>query len=380
MGNLLICAPNFIEDTVDVATLGGGNWENSYPVSNLGAEFFVDNTISIDATTTSTKWEVDFGYNRDLKFIGIPDSNVSQNATIRVEGSATSAWEGLLINGVNSIGVTTLNIKAGATAVTIAAGQIFTIAGDTEVYQVVTGTSLSATVTGSIVIKRDTNGTPTGLVVATVGNEVVTCHSGDYTTPVFDTTAEDYFQATIPVGTATWGSSGVWDGKPGDGFYTRMNFPRQYVKILASVYLIQYVRLSIVDTGNAAGYITLDALYLTSVYQPFYNMRYGVTFSSRSNTSQESSAGGATAFNTERQTRAISLELGDIPVEEAFSSIFDITRQLDISGNLFIIYDDEDTFLLTRRSFAARFENSPVLTTTFFDGVDVPINIIERLA
>ena len=41
MGSLLICAPNFVEDTVDPVTVGGGSWDSGFPVSNLGAEFFV---------------------------------------------------------------------------------------------------------------------------------------------------------------------------------------------------------------------------------------------------------------------------------------------------------------------------------------------------
>lgn len=378
MGNLLFCAPNFIEDTVEPPIVGGGGWEVDYPVSNLGAEFFADNTISTDLTSSNLVMQFDLTFPRDIKFIGIPGGNISLDGQIQIKMSRNRAWSGVTIDGVNAINATTLNILT-ASAITITAGDIFKIAGDDTVYQVVTGGSFSASGSGSITIKRDAI-SGSGLVAATTGNEAVTCHTGDYTSAPVDTGFIDYFTPIIPFGSPAWGGAGLYDGKAPESFYQKLNLPEQFIYILDDLEVVQFIEISFSDSSNPAGYLSVDALYLTSVYQPTYNMLYGADFGDITNTSKESSSGGASAFTREKPTRTLTLNLANIPVEEAFTSLYDTTRELDISGNMYVVYDDTDTLLAIRRTFPARFESGVRLTAQAFNSIGSSHTLVERLA
>lgn len=381
MGKMLICAPNFVDDTYFGPIFGGGSWNTSYPLSNLNAEFFTEETRSVGATTAATTFQIDFKTPRQVEFIGIPDSNISPSGRIRLLGTNTVAWTGVTVNGVNSSGATSLSVATSTSAIDFLEGEIFTIAGDTTTYQITADVSIGSSSTGSLAIKR-VDSSATGLATATTGGEVITCRSGDFADPDFDTTSSTYYPTLYPV-TQTqlpWGDIRLWTGTYSNEDFVTLNFPRQYVKVLDQTYNIRYLKVEITDTGNTDGYVSIASIYVAPVYRPTYNMDYNLSFGLRSNTTRESSPGGADVFDRERPQRYINFSLSQIPVQEAFATQFDVDQQLDITGNLFFVYDEDDTTLLFRRSFAGRFENLQPIVPQFYNGTKKTYSIIERLA
>ena len=560
MGNMLICAPNFAFSLINPVVYGGGDWELTDFLTNLSDEFFVNKAISVDATEAKTKFEVAFPVSRDIKLVAFPNSNVSADGRIIVEGSNTPAWVGVTITGVEGIGETTINVTATGQAY-ILTDQVLTIAGDTQVYQVVTGvtlgtneiirseefdnavwtktnltvtadndvapdnlttmdrlvetavsanhevtqtvagigigtqhtfdifvraaerdkialildstvfsgesvdfdltavlaingsvvpdviaitavpgttifrisitatsvaagtatltirvlddtftdsylgditkglsvwgaqfvlganelkyvksvaTAISAT-TGDIVIER-AGVAGTGLVVATTGAEIITAQSGDYISNKIFTSGEiDYQSVIYAVGEKIWGSAGVWDGKEDPEIIQETNLPNQFLHINTNVEIIKFIRTTLKDSSNVDGFISLDGIYTTSVYRPTINMDFGAAIGTITNSSFEESAGGVIAFDTEVGQRFINFTLNNIVLNEAFVNSFDLYRRLDISESFYYIYDEDDTTLLTRRSFPALFSQLFPNVATSFNRNSVRYQIKEKL-
>jgi len=544
MSNILLCAPNFIFSTFSPAVYSNGAWEVNDYLSNLTDEFFVNKAISIDDALTSTILDVDFGTNRDVRMVGIPDSNVSKDdGQIIVEGALDVSWEGVTITGVNSTGATTINVTASGQAY-ILTGQGLTIAGDTQVYQVTVGVSLGSnlikqseavddsawtktnvTVTaddkiapdnaqtmdkivedstasavhdyeqsipgltggevqtvsifmqaaertkarltlegtvfagedldidlsagtisdgatapiassikiipdttiyritisaqaaingsgilrvslrdaagdvsytgdgasglhvwghqmvedvnplryvksgasivvdsaGDITIERADSDT-VGLAVATTGAEVVTCRSGDFiTSKTFTSGLIDYAPIVSETGDKLWGQAGLWDGKESPETSFETNMPNQFLHINDAVRYGRYFRCTIRDTNNDDGFVSINALYVTSAYQPTRNMSFGAELGTASNSTVEKSAGGVTASNEEVGRRFLTFTLENIPLQEAWTNSFDLNRQLDITESFYVIYDPDATTLLSRQSFPAQFVTAKCL-------------------
>lgn len=365
MGDCLLCTPNYVKTTFFPVRIGGGSFSSQGPLTNLMNKFFINKAISNDTLTTSTRFHVDLGAERDIKFFGIPNSNISKLGQVRVRASNTVKWSGITVTGINS--GTSINVSDSSL---IDEGDVITIAGDTTTYTVTAITSPT-----SIMVNYS-------LTVATVGSELITCHCGDYTTgTIYDSGEFDYFGEVYAPGVLLWGRPGVWDGKETDENLATLNLPKPTWLIFPNFVVAQYWFIEVSDTSNINGYISLDDLFLASGFTPLYNMSYGAVMGLRSNTTSESSKGGVEIFDEQKSGRYVVFTLESISVDDAFVNLFDMQRQLDISQDLYFIFDQDDTDLMTRRSFVARFETLSELNFATFGLIDInSIKLKEKLA
>lgn len=369
-----IHVPNFVDDPDFVPLFGGGDWDrdaqndqgsldNLVVAAGAAGEFFVEYAVSVTAAAADTKFEMDLGQSVSVWFVGVPDGN-AQAGTIRFEFSNTIAWSGFTVNGAHSLNATSLSVhNASGGSVTISAGQLFTVAGDDKVYQVTSGATISNGANGSLTIKR-VDKSATGLAVAYAGSEVLTCRSGNYTSPVLDTGTEYWPMAVTP-----------------SGGFRRTSLPNKYEHSFTTGATARYVRCTIVDTSNTDGQLRLSGLYVCYTYLPAYNPDYGVQFGIKANTQRESAVGGGDAYQEERPQRQIRAAFTAVSQSEAFTTVADILYETDLGGNMWVTYDNTDSSdLKMRRSFPGRFDDLSVLTHAHFDGVDIPLSITERIA
>ncbi len=542
-GTYIIAAPNYMTDPLTETRVCGGSWSTSFPISNLGAEFFTEKSVSTNDDATSTWFECAFSDTRDLKVLAIPNCNASSAAIIRYLGSNIAAWDSVSLASSASIGATSLSVTSTEN-VTFRKGQGFTVAsggfyeitadlslGENDIkyseeltnavweynlggathtvtggkpspdgrnnaveiewvsggtglfrqyapatlatytdynvsfwvkpiaYTAVTGDSIlsvdisdsasiqfisesdaplnewtrvSVNVTsgagggstnwldinggfgttyykvqiwgvqvtngsgvkpyaksGSAVVSsatgtlaiRQAHTTSEGLAAALTSGAVLTAQCGDYASEsVFDTGDKDYYDVLYPFGLRSWGSSGVWDGFGSPEDRAALYITNQNVQVLENVSLCKYVSCFINDTANADGYITIDAFYACSAYVPTYGASVGTQFGLKSNSSRVDSEGGVSAFKRNKATRQVSLKLEHYSIEEAFTNVFDLQRELDITEDLYFIFDSDDTELFHRRTFPARFDTLSMFTYQYPDRISVEINVIERLA
>lgn len=541
MGAFFLATPNYMDDPLTDPLVGGGSWNPSFPLTNIGSEFFIQRIISTGVTRANTQFEINFQQTRDIKVIAIPNSNISTSGKVRVQGSSTVAWTGLTTNGTSNIGDTSLAVTATGNK-DIRAGQMFGIDGFSDpLYKVTADLALgenklryseamnnavwqynlggaSHTVTanqeapdgttnavqvqwvsgGIGLFRQDTlpsisagstynaslwvklvaitrsSGANTiqldigdGTVVTfnesqtplntwvnvstdivagsagswfdiqaganvtsytiqvwkaglTTGSGVkdivkttsaavntsigtlslvkegtasggldigytsgygITCYSGKFPASlVFDTDWQNYYSATYPYGTRTWGSSGVWSGVSNPAELNALGIPKQFVYVLSNFQLCQYIKVMIADTSNSDGYVALDDIMFCSAFTPANNMSYGTSFGLKSNSSKVGSVGGGDVTNREKSQRTAGIRLENITVTEAFANVFDVVRELDITRTGYFLYDSEDTMLRNRRTFPFRLESLITLNHVTYDTVTTDISLLERLA
>jgi len=379
MGKPIFCTPNYLKPNVLFKPIiGGGNWDSNNWLDNLQDKYFINKSISNDAEVESTKMEIDLQVMRDIKCVVIPNGNPDNDGRVRVRISNTVAWSDVTVNGLQYQGATTLNITAGPTDITVSEGEIFIIDKDTQIYKVVVGTSLSATTSGSITIERSGDD-GVGLAKNALDDEIITCHSGDYVDDLrADTDWTDYRKVIYGL-TDPWGSATIWLGKETEENLATLNLPSPFIHIFDNIILGRYVRIELDNSEIDDGFVSLDDCYVTSAFIPSTGISWGSVMGVESNTTSESSAGGVEAFDIEKSNRYIDMSLPGLTVTESVTNIFDMQRKLDTHSDFFFIFDSDDTILMTRRAFAARFEKMGGQQFVTRDWVDNKMRIKEKL-
>lgn len=90
MANLLICWPN----RIDQATLSGGSWRATMPLSNVQSRVLGVRARSTSASTAATKMTIDLGTERAVRGLALVNHTLSAPARVRViatEGDPASA-------------------------------------------------------------------------------------------------------------------------------------------------------------------------------------------------------------------------------------------------------------------------------------------------
>ena len=234
-----------------------------------------------------------------------------------------------------------------------------------------------ATLTEDIIIERI--GPGTGLGVATTGGETVTCHNGTYIPiPLDDTGFVDVWPIVFAFGTLFHGHPSLIDGKFTEE--ERVNVKLPIIDINTPLVTAQFLKAEFSDTGNADGFIELPRLFLSSGWQPSINLSYGVGQNWISQTTSLSSLGGADFFEVRDGKRTISFSIDNLDQDEALSNAYEIQRTLDKHGQLFFIFDPDDTVNLHRRAFLARNKELNPLVYPYFSKINTSWNLEEVIA
>lgn len=353
-----------------------GNWSDDLPLSNLKVDDLSQAAQSSDATTANTIFEVDLGATRDIGSIAISSHNGSLTATGQIEATNTPKWSGCTVGAIASVGGTSITFQAGTSGVTITIGDVFTVNGYT--YRSNTTTSISALGTASISLDTTVTGfgntsLQTGL---TVGMEI-TCNSGDYTTPLYDSTSSDLIDRIYEFGSLPFGHPSFWTGKPTEESRLQNIFP--IVKIPASTVLARYWRFTFIDTTNIMGCIRLSRLFLQNNYQPTVNAAYGASLALQTETTRETSLGSIDSYDVKETRRIMGFILENLSEEEALSRALDTQRRLGIDKQTFFIFNPEDTIQMHRRAFTATLGSLNPLLYPYYNSMNAGFEAREVL-
>lgn len=84
MGNVLFCYPDrLLGSSTFPSVLSGGSWNASFPLANLKNKTLSKVARSTNALAASTTWDTDLGTPRNLRLLGLLNSNLSTAATVR---------------------------------------------------------------------------------------------------------------------------------------------------------------------------------------------------------------------------------------------------------------------------------------------------------
>lgn len=168
---------------------------------------------------------------------------------------------------------------------------------------------------------------------------------------LLDTGWQDVWRVIYPFGSLPFGHPSFWDGKITEE--DRQGYPMPFVYVASSTVNARYWKFEINDTSNADGYVELSRLFLAPGWQPDVNMAYGNQLGWETETLVEGSLGGARFYDGRNSRRVWKFSINNLTVDDALSWPFEIQRKQGIDGQVFFVFDPEDTTHLHRRAFLA---------------------------
>lgn len=130
---------------------------------------------------------------------------------------------------------------------------------------------------------------------------------------------------------------------------------------------LRYWRCDIVDTANTAGYVQAGRLMVAdTAFQPsIINMLHGagVQWVDRAVISEADS--GAEYFMERPKYRVMRFPLEALTETEAMANLLEMQRTLGTTGELYVMWDPEDTTYLPNRAFLARMRTLGALEIPF---------------
>lgn len=160
------------------------------------------------------------------------------------------------------------------------------------------------------------------------------------------------YPVVYPVGSLPWGSPSVWDGRMTDE--DAAIFPMPIVQVWSNAVVARWWLIEIDDTSSDIGYVEVPRVFLAPGWQPTVNIVYGANQVFEPQTSVQLSRGGAEFFDVQPGRRVVRFGLDFMPDDEMVVQVTDMQRRLGINGQLFWIFDPDDTTQLHRRAFLAR--------------------------
>lgn len=175
--------------------------------------------------------------------------------------------------------------------------------------------------------------------------------AGDFTSPVYDSGWFNAWPIIYPVYTPPCGGGSFIDGRL--SAEDAVGYNLNVIHVASAAYYARYVRVEIADTGNPDGYVDLGRLVCASGWQPTNYLDVGARLGWATTTSEQEADGGARYFKVTPRRRTASFAVSNLDTTEAMSAPFEMMRQLGLAGQLFFVFDPDDTAQLFRRSFLA---------------------------
>jgi hypothetical protein len=285
MANAILAYAN----QIDNATLSGGSWVSTLPLTNLQDRRLGKLARSTDALEASTTFDIDLGSTRLLRVFALCGHNFSASATRRFRFSAVA----------------------------------------------------------------------------------------DFSSVVLDTGWVDVWPEVYPFGTVGWGSPNFWSGRYSSEEIAGYN--ASAVHIFSQSTNARYVRVEISDEDNPAGYVQLARVFVGDGWQPTRNMTYGASIGWLDRTGVQEARSGAEYFDIQRMPRIARFDLPAMSESEAMADAFDLQRAMGTAGEMFFIWDPDDSTHALRRQFLCRLRGVSPITNPGPDRWSAPWEAKELL-
>ncbi len=194
----------------------------------------------------------------------------------------------------------------------------------------------------------------------------------------------EYDSGTIPVFgrvfdslSLQWEDANFWTGQVAQEDVDQ--FVSIFLHVLPQLFQLRYWRVEITDTTNSDGYVDIGACFLSDTFVPEVNYDYGGSIRNRSRTNVAESQSGVDFFDVRDQKRETRFTLSNMSINEGYQRAFDLTRQLDVNGEILVSLDPEDDINLTRSSFVGRLTDPGALARSRFQTSSMTFNIQEVL-
>lgn len=184
-----------------------------------------------------------------------------------------------------------------------------------------------------------------------------------------------YYPSETPL---EWEETDFWGGTISDADASDYKPSPDFWYVLPQVIMCKYIRVEITDTSNTAGYFQLGRCFVGNGFQPNVNMAYDASIVWKQDVYKEKAIGGTEWFEIKSQAREIQGKLSDMSIGEGMVQVFERQRKLGQEGELFFIFDPDDTVLLYKlRSMLCRFSEESPLSFPYFDTSSGDFKLVE---
>jgi len=199
-----------------------------------------------------------------------------------------------------------------------------------------------------------------------------------FTTFNYDSGFVDAYPPIYPPGILAWGDAGLWDGKPGQGDLDE-GVPIEFHKLIVPISQGRFWRVEVSDVANPAGFVDIGRIVISPGYQASINMRQGLTIGYETSSTRTETDGGAAFHNVRVRRRQVQFSFLNIPEDEGFVKLFDLSRDRGTSEPFLFIYNPADTFHLHRRSIYGTLRRLNPLSVPFAVHTGQSYNFVEEL-
>lgn len=174
-----------------------------------------------------------------------------------------------------------------------------------------------------------------------------------------------------------WQDDTFWSGRVSaeDLIKYRWNLTHR----LSSTPYLRYWRIEIFDATNSKGYLDFGRLFIADAWVPILNMNYGSGIGYKARTKIEEALDGTEYFDEYAPFRVATFTLADMSEDEAMGRAFDIQRVVEISREVYFMWDEQDVKHLVRRSFLGRLESLSQIENPYFKSHTTPFTVKELL-
>lgn len=402
---------------IDEATLAGGSWQATLPLSNLKSPVMQKVARTASLTTSATQFTVDLTTPRAIGVVALLAHTISASGYARLTGAeAASAWTNLVVAESDFTNAawnkTSVTVTANATAApdgSITADKLTATGADSYLQQSSVAVGASTAFKYALWLKADaatslqisarggttltTLGTATCSVTTAWQKFTVTGTTGATDTTVqifvggsstFATGAVVYAWAadvvpgngaiydsgwsavwpsgTLPASLLNWEDTNFWFATLGANDLVGLQSP--WIHILTSEQYLRYWRVEISDTFNTGSYIDIGRCILARGWRPGVNYSYGAEVSFFDISPSVVTLSGTSYFDQRPKGRLFRFEIDAMSSTEAYSYALDMQRVAGLTNEVLLIPDSDDTGNVPLRSFAGRL--------TSLQGIGVP--------
>ncbi len=141
--------------------------------------------------------------------------------------------------------------------------------------------------------------------------------------------------------------------------------------------LARYWRLYITDTANAAGYVQMGRVFIGAGLRPEVNYARGAEFGLMTDSEVVQSIGGIEYFDEKPMRRRFAFTLPHLDDQEALVQAYQIQAYSNITREVLLIRDNNDTFYRQRRSFLGRLAQLSPIQNPYYGVHQTAFEILE---
>ena len=201
----------------------------------------------------------------------------------------------------------------------------------------------------------------------------------EQTDQIYDTGWQNVWPVVYGLDDVVWGNDNFWNRRLTEE--DRRAYTPLMTVFFADRLLGSSVHVELLDTGNLDGAITLGRVMLADVWQPRYNLDYGVQHGYDSGT-QITRAGDAARTGYARRVtpkRTVNFQLSNLNEDEAFLRLHRLQRTQDIVGEILYLWSPVPSAANFARTMIAQQTELNGITHPYYANYENAMSLLEIL-